>query len=115
MVVAPCSVNTLAPISVGLADNPISRAADVVLKERRRLALLVRETPLNEVHLENMLRLARRGVTIMLPVPRFYSHPTSFEEMVACTIARALDQLHRPAPWASRWEGNMHRHTDDTE
>lgn len=116
MVVAPCSVKTLAAISVGLADNLITRAADVVLKERRRLVLMVRETPLSEIHLENMLRLARMGVTVMPPVPSFYNHPASLDEMVEYTVARTMDQLQIPAHWvdADRWHGEqMRRRTDE--
>jgi flavin prenyltransferase len=109
MIVAPCSVKTLAAISVGLADNLITRAADVVLKERRRLVLMVRETPLSEIHLENMLRVARMGVTVMPPVPSFYNHPETIDEMVEYTVARTLDQLQIPARWADpdRWDGTQ--------
>ena len=114
MIVAPCSVKTLASIAVGLADNLLARAADVVLKERRPLVLLVRETPLNQVHLENMLRLAQMGVVVMPPVPAFYNHPATIEEMVDFTVARALDQLDLPAPWVDRWDGQMRR-ADDGE
>ena len=115
MVVAPCSVKTLASISVGLADNLISRAADVVLKERRPLVLMVRESPLNQIHLENMLRLAKMGVVVMPPVPAFYNQPASIDELVDYTVARALDQLDLPAPWADdgRWDGKMRRDVDD--
>lgn len=109
MIVAPCSVKTLAAIAVGLADNLLTRAADVVLKERRPLVLLVRETPLHQVHLENMLKLAQMGVVVMPPVPAFYNHPSSIEELVDFTVARAMDQLALPAPWATRWDGQMRR------
>jgi 4-hydroxy-3-polyprenylbenzoate decarboxylase len=112
MVVAPCSVKTLASISVGLADNLISRAADVTLKERRRLVLLVRETPFTEIHLENMIRLSRMGVVIMPPVPAFYNRPQSLDDVIDYTIARTLDQLDLPAPWADRWDGKLRRGSD---
>ena len=75
MVVIPCSVRTLASIATGYGEHLVHRAADVILKERRRLVLVVRETPLSEVHLENMLKLSRMGVTILPPMPAFYNHP----------------------------------------
>ena len=109
MVVAPCSVKTVASISVGLADNLLSRAADVTLKERRRLVLLVRETPLSEIHLENLLRLARMGVTVMPPVPAFYQQPQSIHDLVDFTIQRTLDQLGLSTPGAARWSGELRR------
>ena len=105
MVVAPCSVRSLAAIAHGNGDTLIHRAADVVLKERRRLVLLVREMPLSEIHLENMLKLARMGVTIMPPMPAFYNRPQTIEDIVDHVVARTLDQLDLPAPFARRWEG----------
>jgi flavin prenyltransferase len=104
MIVAPCSVRTLAAIAHGLGDNLIHRAADVVLKERRKLVLAVREAPLSEIHLENMLKLSRMGVVIAPPVPAFYSRPRSIDEMVNYTAARLLDQfgLHIDV---DRWSG----------
>src|SRR4030095_2691614 len=104
MIVAPCSVRTLAAIAHGLGDNLIHRAADVVLKERRKLVLAVREAPLSEIHLENMLKLSRMGVVIAPPVPAFYSRPQSIDEMVNYTAARLLDQfgLHVDV---DRWSG----------
>src|SRR5437899_9921553 len=81
MVVIPCSVHTLAGIANGYGEHLVHRAADVVLKERRRLVLVVRETPFSEVHLENMLKLARMGVTIVQPLPAFYTHPKTFVEI----------------------------------
>jgi len=93
MVIAPCSVRTLAAIAHGLGDNLIHRAADVVLKERRKLVLAVREAPLSEIHLENMLKLSRMGVVISPPVPAFYSRPASIEDLVNYTCIRLLDQL----------------------
>src|SRR6266700_2921666 len=92
MVVAPCSMRTLAAITHGLGDNLIHRAADVILKERRKLVLVVREAPLNDIHLENMLKLSRMGVVIFPPVPAFYNRPLSIEEIVDQTVMRVLDQ-----------------------
>ncbi|MGE0866182.1 MAG: UbiX family flavin prenyltransferase [Vicinamibacterales bacterium] len=104
MVIAPCSVRTLAAIAHGLGDHLVHRAADVVLKERRKLVLAVREAPLNEIHLENMLKLSRMGVVISPPVPAFYSRPASIDEMVNYTCVRLLDQfgLHLDT---ARWSG----------
>jgi len=87
----------------------VHRAADVILKERRRLVLLVRETPLSEVHLENMLKLARMGVTIMPPMPAFYNQPKTVDDMVDHIVARMLDQFGIEAEFARRWDGEMHR------
>jgi 4-hydroxy-3-polyprenylbenzoate decarboxylase len=105
MVVVPCSMKTLAGIRTGYSDGLIGRAADVCLKERRRLVLVPRETPLNEVHLENMLALCRMGVTILPPVPAFYNQPTSLADVVEHIVTRILDQLGLPAPHARRWTG----------
>jgi len=93
MVIAPCSARTLAAIAHGLGDHLVHRAADVVLKERRKLVLTVREAPLHEIHLENMLKLSRMGVVIAPPVPAFYSNPSSIDEIVNYTAARLLDQF----------------------
>ena len=107
MVVMPCSMRTLAAIANGYGEHLVHRAADVVLKERRRLVLVAREMPLSEVHLENMLKLARMGVTIMPPMPAFYNHPQSIEEIVDHIVARVLDQFGISAPFAKRWDGRM--------
>jgi len=104
MVIAPCSVRTLAAIAHGLGDNLIHRAADVVLKERRKLVLAVREAPLSEIHLENMLKLSRMGVVISPPVPALYSRPSSIDEMVNYTCVRLLDQLGIHIE-TTRWAG----------
>jgi flavin prenyltransferase len=104
MVIAPCSVRTLAAIAHGLGDNLIHRAADVVLKERRKLVLAVREAPLSEIHLENMLKLSRMGVVISPPVPAFYSRPATIDEMVNYTCVRLLDQLGLHVD-TGRWGG----------
>src|SRR5438445_8689634 len=108
MVVIPCSVHTLAGIANGYGEHLVHRAADVVLKERRRLVLVVRETPLSEVHLENMLKLARIGVVMLPPVPAFYSHPQTIDDIVNHIVARVLDQFKIEAPFAKRWDGHMH-------
>ena len=108
MVVIPCSVRTLAGIANGYGEHLVHRAADVVLKERRKLVLVVRETPLSEVHLENMLKLARMGVVMLPPVPAFYSHPQTLDDIVNHIVARTLDQFRIEAPFAKRWDGHMH-------
>ncbi|MEU0724378.1 non-oxidative hydroxyarylic acid decarboxylases subunit B [Streptomyces sp. NPDC006140] len=105
MVIAPCSMKTLAGIRAGYAEGLVARAADVVLKERRRLVLVPRETPLSEIHLENMLALARMGVRMVPPVPAFYNHPASVDDIVDHITARVLDQFDLPAPAARRWAG----------
>jgi 4-hydroxy-3-polyprenylbenzoate decarboxylase len=106
MVVAPCSVRTLAAIAHGIGDNLIHRAADVVLKERRKLVLAVRESPLSEIHLENMLKLSRMGVVISPPLPAFYTRPQSIDEMIDHSVSRILDQLGIHLD-ATRWSGDM--------
>jgi flavin prenyltransferase len=105
MVIAPCTMNTLASIAHGHGDNLIHRAADVTLKERRKLVLLVRESPLNDIHLENMLKLSRMGVVIFPPVPAFYNHPQSLDEMVNHVAMRALDQFDLHLDVMRRWDG----------
>jgi len=106
MIVAPCSVRTLAAIAHGLGDNLIHRAADVVLKERRKLVLAVREAPLSEIHLENMLKLSRMGVVICPPMPAFYTRPQTVDELVNYAAARLLDQLGIHFD-VKRWDGAM--------
>lgn len=103
MVVCPCSMGTLAAIAQGLSDNLIERAADVVLKEGRKLVLVPRETPFSVIHLENMLRLARAGAVILPPSPGFYQHPQSIGEIVDFVVARILDQLRIPHTLQQRW------------
>ncbi|MFI1741346.1 MULTISPECIES: non-oxidative hydroxyarylic acid decarboxylases subunit B [unclassified Streptomyces] len=105
MVIVPCSMKTLAGIRAGYADGLLGRAADVVLKERRRLVLVPRETPLSEIHLENMLALTRQGVQMVPPMPAFYHHPQSVDDLVDHLTSRLLDQFGLPAPAARRWDG----------
>lgn len=109
MIVAPCSMKTLAAIACGISDNLIARAADVILKERRRLVLMVRESPLSDIHLENMLKLSRMGVVILPPVPAFYNHPRTIDDIVNHTVQRALDQFDVHIDVVSRWDGRMVR------
>jgi 4-hydroxy-3-polyprenylbenzoate decarboxylase len=107
MVVIPCSVRTLGGIANGYGEHLVHRAADVILKERRRLVLVVRETPLSEVHLENMLKLARMGVVMLPPMPAFYNHPQTVDDIVDHIVFRVLDQFGIEAPFAKRWDGHM--------
>ncbi|TAK47330.1 MAG: UbiX family flavin prenyltransferase [Xanthobacteraceae bacterium] len=108
MAIVPCSMRTVAAIANGVGDHLVHRAADVVLKERRRLVLVAREMPLSDIHLENLLKLSRMGVTIMPPMPAFYNHPQSIDDIVNHVVARILDQFGIPADFARRWEGKMH-------
>ena len=105
MVIVPCSMKTLAGIRAGFAEGLIGRAADVVLKERRPLVLVPRETPLSEIHLENMLGLTRMGARIVPPMPAFYNKPATVDDIVDHIVARILDQFDLPAPDAKRWPG----------
>lgn len=105
MVIAPCSMKTLAAVAHGLADNLVARAADVVLKERRRLILMVRETPLNLAHLRNMTAVTEMGGIIFPPLPSFYHRPASIDEMVDHTLDRVLDLLGLENTAAPRWSG----------
>jgi 4-hydroxy-3-polyprenylbenzoate decarboxylase len=103
MAICPCTLGTLGAIAGGLADNLIERAADVMLKERRPLILVPRETPLSAIHLENMLRLARAGAVILPPSPGFYGRPQSIGELVDFVVARVLDQLGVEHALGPRW------------
>ena len=111
MAICPCSMGTVGSLAAGLADNLIERAADVMLKERRPLLLVPRETPLSAIHLENLLKLARAGAVILPPAPGFYGHPQSIDDLVYFVVARVLDQLgvaHELGPrWGSR-RGAIH-------
>lgn len=105
MIIVPCSMKTLAGIRSGFADGLLGRAADVVLKEHRRLVLVPRETPLSEIHLDNMLTLARMGVRIVPPMPAFYNHPHTIDDVVDHIVARVLDQFDLPYTRAKPWAG----------
>jgi 4-hydroxy-3-polyprenylbenzoate decarboxylase len=107
MIVAPCSAKTLAAIAHGYGENLVHRAADVILKERRKLVLAVREAPLSEIHLENMLRLSRMGAVVIPPMPAFYNHPQTVDDIVDHTVARMLDQFGIEIRGAPRWSGEM--------
>jgi flavin prenyltransferase len=109
MVIAPCTMKTLAAVANGFGDGLVQRAADVVLKERRKLVVVARETPLSEIHLENMLKLARMGVTILPPMPAFYNKPQTVDDIVDHIVARVLDQFGIDAEFAKRWDGQMDR------
>lgn len=104
MLVAPCSMRTLAAIAHGLSDNLLTRAADVVLKERRKLVLMVRETPLHLTHLDNMRRVTEMGGIIFPPVPALYHQPQSVDEIITHSVSRALDQFDLPIEMP-RWPG----------
>lgn len=105
MVIAPCSTKTLASIAAGFSHNLVCRAADVALKERRRLVLAVRETPLNSIHLRNMLTLSDLGATIFPPTPAFYHRPMELSDVVDQTVVRMLDQFDFGVDTSSRWHG----------
>jgi 4-hydroxy-3-polyprenylbenzoate decarboxylase len=107
MIVAPCSAKTLAAIAHGYGDGLIHRSADVVLKERRRLVLVVREAPLSDIHLENMLKLSRMGAVVLPPLPAFYSHPRTIDDLVDHTVSRILDQFGLDTSGVERWAGEM--------
>src|SRR5918993_2853631 len=106
MLVVPCSARSMASIAHGLGDSLVHRAADVILKERRRLVLAVREAPLSDIHLENMLKLSRMGVVICPPMPAFYTKPATLDDLVTYSAVRLLDQfdIHIDVP---RWDGDM--------
>ena len=105
MVIAPCSMKTLAAVAHAHADDLVSRAADVVLKERRRLVLLPREAPLNLAHLRNMVQVTEMGGIVFPPVPAFYAKPRSIDDLVAHTVRRVLDLFGIHSPKLARWKG----------
>lgn len=105
MIIAPCSMKTLAAIRAGYGDTLICRAADVILKERRKLVLLARESPFSEIHLENMLALTRMGAVIFPPVPAFYNRPQTIDDVVNHIAGRLLDQFGLEMPGVKRWSG----------
>jgi len=112
MIIAPCSAKSLAAIAHGYGENLIHRAADVILKEHRKLVLAVREAPLSTIHLENMLTLARMGAMVMPPLPAFYNHPRTIDDIVDHSVARMLDQFGLEVSGAARWVGEMGVGTD---
>jgi len=103
MAIVPCSMRTLASVAHGLGDNLIHRAADVVLKERRKLLLAPREAPLNDIHLENMLKLSRMGVVICPPMPGFYQRPETIDDLVSHSVVRMVDQFGVRIDGPGRW------------
>lgn len=105
MVIVPASMKTIAAIAAGLGDNLIARAADVTLKERRPLLVVPRESPFNQIHLENMLRLARMGVEIIPPIPAFYTRPQTIDDLVDHTVMKLLDHLGLATTLSARWPG----------
>ena len=115
MIVCPCTMGTLASIAQGMASNLIERAADVVLKEGRKLVLVPRETPFSMIHLENMLRLSRAGAVILPPNPGFYHHPENVGDLLDFVVARILDQVAVPHSLMQRWGDKSVRGSDAAE
>ncbi|MFM2478918.1 non-oxidative hydroxyarylic acid decarboxylases subunit B [Celerinatantimonas sp. MCCC 1A17872] len=105
MIIIPCSMKTLAGIRLGYAEGLIGRAADVILKEQRKLVLVPRETPLSAIHLDNMLALSKMGAAIVPPMPAYYNHPQTIDDVTTHIVARVLDQFKIALPEAKRWQG----------
>lgn len=103
MIIVPCSMKTLASVAHGFSESLLTRCADVCIKDRRKLVLLPRETPLSSIHLENMLKLSNIGVTIMPPTPGFYNHPQDISDIVSSIIGRCLDQFDIEHNLLKRW------------
>ena len=106
MLIAPCSIKTLSEITTGVTSSLLSRAADVVLKERRKLVLMVRETPLHAGHLESMLKVTHMGAIVTPPVPAFYTGPETIDDIVRQSVGRALDLFNVESGLVNRWSGN---------
>lgn len=115
MLIAPASMRTVGEIASGVTSSLVSRAADVVLKERRRLVLMVRETPLNLIHLRNMATITEAGGTIFPPVPAFYSRPATIEDLVDHSVGRALDQFGIHTDVFPRWDENLRKALSNAE
>lgn len=115
MIIIPCSMKTLAGIRAGYAEGLVGRAADVVLKEQRKLVLVPRETPLSTIHLENMLALSRLNVAMVPPMPAWYNHPASVEEITQHIVTRVLDQFGLCYPQARRWQGLSQARQQDNQ
>ena len=109
MAIVPCTMRTLGAIAHGFGDTLVHRAADVILKERRKLVVVPRETPLGEVHLENLLKLTRMGAVVLPPMPAFYNHPQTIGDIVDHLVARLCDQFGIATELAERWDGDMRR------
>jgi len=109
MLIAPCSIKTLSEVATGVTSSLLSRSADVVLKERRKLVLMVRETPLHAGHLESMLRVTNMGAIVTPPVPAFYTQPETIDDIVCQSIGRALDLFNVESGLVKRWTGNQPR------
>ncbi len=107
MLIAPCSIKTLSEVATGVTSSLLSRAADVVLKERRKLVLMVRETPLHAGHLESMLRVTNMGAIVTPPVPAFYTQPETIDDIVCQSIGRVLDLFNVESGLVKRWAGNQ--------
>lgn len=103
MVIAPCSMKTLAMIASGMASDLIARSADVMLKEQKKVVLLARETPLNLIHIENMKTVVQAGALIFPPVPAFYNRPQTLDDIINHTVGRVLDQFGYDPDWLKRW------------
>jgi len=113
MLVAPCSIKTLSEIATGVTSSLLSRSADVVLKERRRLVLMVRETPLHAGHLESMLKVTHMGAIVNPPVPAFYTRPKSIDDLVKQSVGRVLDLFDLESDKVKRWGGNQPRQSSE--
>lgn len=106
MIIIPCSMGTLASVATGVSDDLVSRAADVMLKERRKLVLCVRDTPFSRIHLENMLRVEQAGALVMPAIPSFYHQPQTIDDLVTQYVCRVLTQIHLPQEKMYRWTGH---------